>query len=358
MTSAAPEAAATAAVLSAVAEHDANQRRIADLAEAAVRRLWRRMRGRRWSTTWRDDVGPQVVEVIGRAQAASASRAASYATSALVELGMESANPNPLNPDGFAGVTGAGYPVEDRAYLAVLETVESFYAARDGGASESAAETIAVDDGEEFMAATAAEILADAMRAAEAVSLAARPWVDGFIRVAEPGACSRCIVIAGAFYLFNEGFERHPLCRCNHVPAPPNKAARDALVTVSSPQRYFDSLTEAEQDKTFGKAGAQAIRLGADIGQVVNARRGMSKAQVFGRDVLVTTEGTTRRGLAYNALSRGTDRGADVKRVVNGRRQRVRSTQAPRLMPESLAVIAAGDREEYIRLLKAAGFIL
>lgn len=357
MSATAPEAA-TLAVLVAVAEQDAGQRRISDLAEAAVRRLWRRMRGRRWSTAWRDDVGPQVADIVSQAQVATAARSARFATAALDELGMDAAAPNRIDPDGFAGVTGAGYPVEDRTYSAVLQTVDSYYDALEVGLPEQAAATKALADGEDYIVLTAAEILADAMRAAEAVAFASRPWVDGFIRSPEAGACSRCVVLAGKFYLFNEGFDRHPLCRCNHLPAPPDKTGRDALMSATAPDRYFDSLTEAEQDATFGKAAADAIRAGADISQVVNARRGMSKAQVFGRDVLVTSEGTTRRGLAYQPLSRGTDTNTDVRRSVNGRRQRVRSTRAPRLMPESLAAIAGNDRDEFIRLLRLNGFIL
>lgn len=346
------------AVLAAVAEQDANQRRIANLAEATVRNLWRRMRGRRWSTAWRDDVGPQVVEVISGAQGATAARSATYAAAALSELRMDAADPNPIDPDGFTGITGAGFPIGERAYSAVLATVNSYYDNRTRGADDADSARSALADGERYMAAVAAEILADVTRAAEAVAFASRPWVDGFVRSPEPGACSRCIVLAGKFYLFNEGFQRHPRCRCNHVPAPPFKDDRDRLLNATSPDRYFGSLSKAEQDATFGEAGADAIRAGADIGQVVNARRGMSKAQVFGRDVIVTSEGTTRRGLAYRSLSRGADPSADKRRVVNGRRQRVASTQAPRLMPESLAEIAGDDRDEFIRLLRINGFIL
>lgn len=357
MSTSATEVAGVAGVLAAVSNQDSEQRAIANLTEAVVRRLWRRMRGRRWSTAWRD-VAPQVVDAVGRGQVATVIRSERFTASALNELGMDASNPNGLNPDGFVGVTGAGYPVEERAYSAVLETVESYYEALDRGTPEPEASNTALLDGEDFMASIAAEILADCARAAEEVSLASRPWVSGYIRVPESGACSRCIVLAGKFFLFNEGFERHPLCRCNHAPAPEDKAQRDALIAVNAPDRYFESLTEAEQDATFGKAGADAIRAGADIGQVVNARRGMSKAQVFGRDVIVTSEGTTRRGLAYDSLARGTDRSKDERRVVSGRRQRVRSAQAPRLMPESLAAIAGDDREEFIRLLRLNGFVL
>jgi hypothetical protein len=78
----------------------------------------------------------------------------------------------------------------------------------------------------------------------------------------------------------------------------------------------------------FGKAGAEAIRAGADITQVVNARQGMQTATVFGRSALVTT--TARR----------------------------RSSARVRLMPEQILLEAKGSRDEAIRLLKLHGYLI
>ena len=156
------------------------------------------------------------------------------------------------------------------------------------------------------------------------VAAAAVPAVDGWIRVVSPGACSRCIVLAGRFYAWNAGFARHPLCMCSHA------ATSSAVAAPESPAGVFDAMTAAEQDATFGKAGAAAIRAGADIGQVVNARRGMERAQ--GR-ALVTREGVTAGGVAG--------------RLLGGR---------ARLMPETIMELAS-DREEAVRLLRAHGYI-
>ena len=76
---------------------------------------------------------------------------------------------------------------------------------------------------------------------------------------------------------------------------------------------YCEALSPAEQGRVFTTAGAEAVRLGADISQVVNARRGMSTAQqnprgwipkgrlaavrMHGHDVFVTTEGVTKNGV-------------------------------------------------------------
>jgi hypothetical protein len=156
-----------------------------------------------------------------------------------------------------------------------------------------------------------------------------------------------------------------------HIPAAEDRA--DDIRT--NPRAWFDSLSKAEQDKQFTKAGAESIRLGADISQVVNARRGaygltpagariiadearmlrggrdvgrLQPVDVFGRPTLVTTEGTTVRGIAGQRLGA---RETGVK--AGGRYTRAR---VPRLMPESL-LAAATDREDAIRLLRRFGYI-
>ena len=82
-------------------------------------------------------------------------------------------------------------------------------------------------------------------------------------------------------------------CDCIHVPA----RKRDAEKLTTDPYAYFNSLTAAEQDKTWGAAGAQAIRDGGDISRVTNASRGATKTGIF------TTEGMGRRGFARQGLN-------------------------------------------------------
>jgi hypothetical protein len=125
------------------------------------------------------------------------------------------------------------------------------------------------------------------------------------------------VILAGRFYRWNAGFNRHPRCDCTGQPVVSAAAANDKL---TRPRTYFDSLDPAEQDRAFTKAGAQAIRDGADIAKVVNARRGMYTAD----------------GKIYT-------------REAAGRR--------PRIMPEQL-YRDARDRADAIRLLRLHGFIL
>src|SRR5690606_20905890 len=109
----------------------------------------------------------------------------------------------------------------------------------------------------------------------------------------------------GRFYRWNAGFRRHPGCDCVHV-ASTQKAIDGAGSEglIHDPYEYFNSLSEAEQNKLYTQAGAQAIRDGADLFQVVNSRRGMSYAGVAkdgsrrGQRIVDarTSEGTSRRG--------------------------------------------------------------
>ncbi|WP_050670510.1 hypothetical protein [Luteipulveratus halotolerans] len=212
--------------------------------------------------------------------------------------------------------------------------------------------------------------LQDTARTGASLASTSRPGITGYTRQLVLPSCSRCIILAGAFYRFNKGFERHPLCDCIHIPA----VEDTAFDLTTNPSLAFESMTGAEQDKSFTKAGAQAIRDGADLAQVVNARAGMSTAQVvdrgrgdrwtargraarvdvYGRDLFITTEGTTRRGEAYRSMrdNRANRAADDIRR----KGERYSRSKAPRLMPESIYEIAE-SREDAIRLLKLYGYV-
>ncbi len=163
--------------------------------------------------------------------------------------------------------------------------------------------------------------LQDVARQAAATAIAVRPQVHGYVRMLTLPSCSRCVVQAGKFFRRNAGFLRHPRCDCRHIPSTENLAGD----LRTDPRAAFESMTSAAQDATFTKDGAEAIRKGADISQVVNARAGMSTAQVFGRQELATTIGP-------------------------------RAGKKVRLMPESILELANSDAEA-LRLLKAHGYV-
>lgn len=305
------------------------------------------MTGRNWERAWRAEVGPRIIETVTAGQEAAAATAEAYVASVLAEVGIPVGTPSPLNLEALAGVAGDGREVASALYGGVIQAAKAQYRPEIASLPATQAAEAALAEAEAWMGQVASTIMADAMRQAEAVAIAQRPWVDGYVRMLDPkNPCSRCIVLAGRFYLFNGGFERHPACRCAHIPAMED----DAESILTNPNKYFEALSRSEQDRVFTPAGAEAIRLGAAVTQVVNARRGMVTAQqnprgwipkgrmeavrMFGRDVFVTTEGVTKNGVY------GKTRG---KRPV-------------RLMPESILSIAK-DRDDAIRLLTLYGFI-
>lgn len=159
------------------------------------------------------------------------------------------------------------------------------------------------------------------------------PKPMGWIRMLTPPSCGRCAVLAGRWYGWNEGFQRHPNCDCRHIPV----LEADGADYTTDPRVYFDSLSRAEQDDYFGVAAAEAIRQGADIAQVINAQnRAGGSYTVDGRQY--TREGTTRKGYFG-----GTEAG----------RKKVR-----RPTPVQIYRDANGDRDEAIRLLTRFGYIV
>lgn len=291
--------------------------------------------GGSWERQYREQVGPQMLGMVVAGQIAATRESDTYVADVLNELDFgPPTEPGVVLPRSLAGVTGDGRPVE---------TLLEGTVARARALSQTRGTEQALTDTQSYIDTLAQSLLADAMRAAEDVAMAQRPWVAGYVRMINPPCCSRCAILSGKFYLFKAGFPRHPNCDCYHLPAPSDPDKVRDLIAINSPERYFESLTEAEQNKIFTQTGAEAIREGADIGRVVNARRGMSKGQdtgrlkrvkVAGRDVYVTTEATTRRGRV-----RGQARGV-------------------RLMPESIMEIAGDDRAELTRLLRVHGYIL
>ena len=297
----------------------------------ALQNLWRQFDPLNIDGSFRALLG-QMTAVVAAGQVAAARQAQGYVPRLLGELGMDDGEPLGVSrPAAFIG-SSSGLTLPE-----TLDTVRlrALNAAAQGG--DAASSGLALLEG------IGRTQVADAARLATSTEIAVRPWVTGFVRLLNPPACDRCVLLAGKFYLWSAGFERHENCDCRHIPADEDVAGD----LRTDPDAYFRSLDEAGQDKAFGKYRAQAIRDGADMSQVVNSRSGVSTAQVFGRNVRVTTSGTTSRG-AF---------GRQQRDLAKQQGQRYRRSRTPRLTPESLYRLAK-DREDAIRLLRYYKFIL
>lgn len=121
----------------------------------------------------------------------------------------------------------------------------------------------------------------------------------------------------------------------------------------TSAQTVFNAMSDAERKRTFGEAAVKAIDAGADIAQVVNARRGMATATAFGRTVQATAGGTLRGEFRRREFRRLQGEGViPPSRSIRGFRP-----QTPRLMPEEIFRLA-DNREHAIRLLRQHAFIV
>ena len=263
-------------------------------ARAAAAVAWSSLSAAYLSESW-DSVSPALERAVSRLQLDAATRGAGYGGNTLADQGLYEAPEAWVDPSSLAGVSSRGASLGAALYSAIPHTKDLIA----GGMPER----VALARGREVLQMSAATQVADAGRTAAGLDTFARPRV-GYVRMLNPPSCSRCSVLAGRFYRNNEGFRRHPRCDCVHVPTTRTEAAESEGL-VHDPYAYFESLSESAQDKTFGKAQAQAIRDGADLFQVVNARRGMSYAGVSadgsrrGQKVAsdFTREGTTRRAL-------------------------------------------------------------
>lgn len=345
--------------------HYEQQDALTTAAREAVRAEWDKLDPTALTQSWASlNLSQRLFVTLATYQVAAANAAQPYVAAALDEQGGGSSPHGALVPQAVAGVSSDGRPLESLISQPLINTLTAI-----GQGARSGA---AIDAGGYALERIAATQVADAGRGAEQVAMAVEPLITGWVRMLVPPSCGRCAVLAGRVYKYHQGFERHPLCDCRHVPL--REDSPDDLRT--DPRRYFDSLSPEDQGRYFTVAGAEAIRLGADISQVVNARRGASglsapgrltdeerkalrggrsrarleRVDVNGRMLAITTEGTTRRGYA-GALLGAADKDAP-------RTRRSRRAKRARLMPEAIAELADGDRDEQIRLLQLYGYIV
>ncbi|MFD3929542.1 hypothetical protein [Streptomyces sp. NPDC058614] len=320
----------------AVAHMEA-QRRLAEATARASRQMWRQVDRDNIYTSW---VGmlARLVAIVSGGQLAAAQATEPWLMGL---LGMDPEQPESdrLDPVSLTGVDGAGHP------LASVLMAPMWAALRLVTQGRPVVQSMA--SGQALLDAVVRTAVADAGRAADSVGMISRPAVTSYVRVVEGGACSRCLVLAGREYGVSTAFARHPKCNCSMEPV-----TREHRPTPASPEALFKAMSDAEKQRVFGASAVKAIDAGADIAQVVNARRGMASATVFGRKVQATTEGTQRGEFRRREFRRLQDEGAIPRsKSIRG----FRPTTA-RLMPEEI-VRLADNREHAVRLLRQHSYI-
>lgn len=318
-------------MLRAAQSQYAAQKALSARAAREATSLWRQLDPDDLRGSWRPLL-PRLTAAVTAAQILAASRADTYVTAALTEQDLDPDARGEIRPLPFAGIASDGRPLDtllDEPLIATKTALGRGYLIEE-----------ALAGGLASLVRIVTTQVADAGRSADSVALVARPAAGGWVRMLELPSCERCAVLAGKFFRWNQGFSRHPRCDCRHIPTAENLA--DDLTT--DPRKAI----EAGQVRGLSEADRRAILDGADVGQVINAKRGMSTLDMAGRRLKVTSEGLTKRGIADQQLR------AFERDVAPG--QRYRRSQVPRLRPETIYREAA-DREDALRLLRRFGYL-
>lgn len=335
----------TAVLLAVAAAHQSSQNSLISNVLKAVLGIWNAVPFRDLSGGWRT-AGPRIFGYVSVAQELAAAEAAGYVQHALALQGISIPAPR-MDPSLFAGVTHDGRSLEGLLVGTVVAAKDR--AARGGSPAEVRA------SGTAFLTTVVKTEITDAGTAADQVAIVAaqrdpnatrqpasgtvvttagKKVRYGWVRMLQPPSCGRCAMLAGQFYKWNDGFERHPNCDCKHIPV--EESLADDLTV--NPYAYFKSLSIADQEKYFGVANSAAIAAGADIHQVMNAALRKGGLYTIGKRRF-TREGTTKRGFYRSATEAGRARVA-------------------RPTPWQIMQDAHGDQTVAVAALKRFGYII
>lgn len=184
----------------ATVDHYRQQQRLTVATIAAVRRIWSRM-GVDFDTAW-PRVAPLLVALVSGAQVGAATAGARYIAAVLTETGQEAEPVAEVAPGAFSGVASDGRELEPLLYGAV---VQSKIAVGNGSPA-----SVALALGSRWLDGVVHTQVADAARGASQVAMAARPKVSGYVRMLNLPSCSRCVILAGRWHGWSDGFRRHP----------------------------------------------------------------------------------------------------------------------------------------------------
>jgi hypothetical protein len=287
--------------------HYRNRRALTNAASADARRRWNLIDPANISGSWTRQSAALTVTVSG-AQAAAVTSADPYVQATLATQGTPSTAEYAVAAMALAGVTADG---RDLRSLLFQPAITSLMAIKDGQDTDR---SLAV--GLSQLDTIVRTEVADAGRTADQIATTTH-GADGYVRLTVGPTCNRCLILAGRWYRFSRGFERHPNCDCVMVPA------GEGDEPLTNPEAIYRDLSPDERTKAgWSQAEQKAIDLGADIIAVTNIHR---------------------KGSLYTAGGRQFAREAAGKR--------------PRITPRQIFIEAGDNRAEAIRLLKLHRYI-
>lgn len=277
-------------------EHAAARVRLAAAAAADAAARWSKVDPDNIGRTWTAQI-PATLTVVSASQLAAAGSAEDYLDEFAEPADVE------VDPHAYAGVASDGGNLASLLYQPAIAALMAI------GSGASVPRAMA--GGRADLDMLVRTQVADAGRAADQAALTARPEVTGYVRQIVGNTCARCTILAGRFYRWNAGFQRHPRCDCTHVPA--TRAQWREQGRFHDAREVYDRLSVAERQRAgWSLADQKAIDEGADLIHVTNMKG-------------VTTAGSRRA--------------------------------AGRLTTDQIYKLAGGSRDEAIRLLRSNGFL-
>ncbi len=221
----------------------------------AGRRLWSRMAPDNFDGSWLV-IAPQMVAFTAGAQLAAAQAGVAYVPAVLEETGQPDRPEAAVRPQAFSGRASDGRSLAGLLTGSVVAAKRSSARGSDGGD--------ALAYGQRWLDQALTTAVTDAARDATAASIIARPQI-GWVRMVNPPCCSRCAVLAGRVYKWNDGFRRHPRCDCLHIPT-----------TVGNAESFMSSpaeLIRRGQVTDLTRGQRERLAEGADLSRVLNESR-------------------------------------------------------------------------------------
>jgi hypothetical protein len=343
-------AVATQAHQDVVDAYGRAQQRAVIQTTVTLERLWKELAATDLSRSWLGGLGAAMVRAVSAGQLVAASTGQPYIEAMVRMDGLSQdylEQAARVDARSLSGVSADGRTLDSLLYLPVIRTKTLI-----GGGLTVQEAMLA---GQAQLLRMAASEVADAGRGAAGVAMVANRSVTGYVRTVRSGACARCAILAGRWYRWNADFQRHKRCQCFGTPATEARPGRR-----TNPMSFFNGLSRAEQDRRFTIGGAEAIRNGADIYKVVNAGRSTITLDAYGKKVVATLEGTTRRGEFYQQMRREAEQRTG-QRFARGRADVEQGLprfhlKTPRLTPSEILRLSE-DRDELIGMLKRFGYL-
>nr|DAM68100.1 MAG TPA: minor capsid protein [Caudoviricetes sp.] len=295
------------------------------VAVRAARHAWSRVNKNDIRGSWARIKQP-LVDVLSNVQEQAVDAGLDANVDVMAETGQYVEPEALINSHAFSKYSASGVALDEWVDRPAIRTLELI---KEGVNAEEALERVGG-----LFSSSVATNLADVIRQAQQADITTRRHM-GYIRCCNADACKWCIILSGKIYRYNTGFERHMNCHCYHLPVNLDDVG-SVMDIAPTPIEMFNRLNEAEQNKRFGILGAESIRAGADIGQIVNSK--LDKTSI------------TRSSRSYFALHLK-DKGFTLPSAKDKSRKPFR-----RLTVEECW--SARSREEAVQRLKDNGYIL